>query len=281
MYILTTFDGVTLPTASPRLAGGTAESVQRMVRLAGGGVYDAHGTAQALAALPQELTYSCKALGSTATELRATLDALRGKRGVRGRLYRRGLNDGGLQWALARLLQVDATTEAQHSHGLFQPISLRWSLLTLWQGGVHGAGWTLNSGQVLDGGLYLDMKSQYILASTSTTAAPVNYGNAATEDVTLTYTAGGSNCTGLTIRCGDCELVFGGTVLAGKSLVIDCGARSVRNDGADAYAALTLGANHASAAWMRLAPGANAMTVTRVGGGTGSVLTVGFWDGWE
>lgn len=279
MYVLTTFDGVTLPTGQPRWQAGTAPTLLQIAPTVGGAFFDAQGADQAGALLPFDMSYDCKIVASTAASLRATLDGLRAKRGVRGKVWRRGYDDGALQWATARLLAVDYVDEIGLRH--MQSLTLRWKVLSQWCGGEHGAGWTLASGKLLDAGLYLNMASRFVLPSGLVAETVTSYGNAAVEDVTLTYTAGASSCTSLTIRCGDCELIYTGTVAAGKSLVIDCGARSVTNDGSADYAHLTLGANHASAAWMRFAPGANAISIRRVGGGTGSVLLVAFYDGWE
>lgn len=283
MYILTQFAGVTLPVGSPRHRAGTAPSWERTVRTLGGGVYDAAGTAQAGPLLPYDLTYDCKATGSSAASLRTTLDALRALRGVDGRLYRRALDDGDLQWARARLVGVEYSTEARHSHGLFQPLTMTWAVKTLWQGVLHGAPWVLDSGETLDSGLYLDMADRYALTTTPITLTVTNNGNTTTDDVTLTLEAGATPVTGLTVTCGACSLVFSGTVGAGKSLVIDCSpaAMSVLNDGAAAWADLALGGAHASEAWLRLAVGANSVVVTRTGGGTDSYLTVAFSDRWE
>lgn len=283
MYILTQFDGLTLPVGSPRHTAGTAMTSERTVQVMGGGMYDAWGAAQARPRLPQEITYDCKAYASTAAALRSTLDALRAKRGRRGRLYRRGLDDDELQWATARLMEVDYNTQAQHSHGLFQPLALRWSVQSLWHGALHGAPWTLDDGELLDGGLDLDLSERYALTTTPITLTITNNGNTAVEDVRVVVENGTYALTEITVRCGDCELVFGGTVGANKTLEIDCSpaALSVLNDGAAAWNDLTLGANHASEAWLRLEPGANSVVVSRTGGWTNSYITFEFSDCWE
>jgi hypothetical protein len=284
MYILETFAGIDLPTASPKHTAGTAASNEQTVALLGGGTYDAAGTSRLEPQLPYELTYDCKATGATAAALRATLDGLRALRGVKGKLYRRGLDDSVPQfpqWATARLLGLSYNTEARHSHGLFQPLTLTWNVQTLWYGILHGAPWTLDDGYYLDTGLYLDMHDRYALTSASTALTVSNGGNIYTDEVTLTLEAGASAVTGLTVAVGSCVLEFSGTVAAGTSLVIDSAKRSIKNAGVDAYANLQLGSGHASVAWFRLEPGNNTVTVVRTGGGADSYLTLEFSDRWE
>lgn len=280
MYTLTEFDGLALPLGTPRYTAGTAGTQERTVRTVGGGLFDGWGAAQARMELPYRLAYDCRAYASTAAALRATLDALRAKRGVRGRLVRQGDNDDGEQWATARLMEVEYQADVMNLQ-LIQPLRMAWSVQSPWYGGSHGTGWTLASGLYLDAGLYLDMASRHVLTATSNVVTVTNYGNAAVENAVLSVTAGMYNLTALTIRCGSCELVYSGTVVARKTLVIDCGAKTVVNDGTADYARLTLGANHASAAWMRLAPGANSVTVTRTGGGAETAITFEFSDAWE
>lgn len=283
MYILTKFGSTVLPIGAPRHTAGTMASQQRMIATLGGGVYDASGTAKASPMLPFELTYDCKAVGATAAALRSTLDALRTLRGVEARLYRKALDDDTRQWATARMMSVDYTTEARHSHGLFQPLTMTFLVKTLWRGILHGAPWYLDDGNYLDSGLYLDMADRYALSTTPQTLTITNGGPVYTDDVVLTLEAGATPVTGLTVTVGPCQLVWSGTVAATKSLVIDCSPlrMSVLNDGVAAWSSLDLGAGHASPAWLRLEAGANSMVVTRTGGGTDTYLTVDFSDAWE
>jgi len=281
MYLLTQFDGVTLPIGQPAYTAGTAPSMARMVRTAGGGVFDAAGTEQAKPALPYELVYDCKALADTDAGLRSTLDALRAKRGVRGKLWRQGQDDGALQWATARLMAV----QYQMAIGfkLVQPLSMRWSVQSLWHGERHGAPWTFDSGLYFDDGLSFDMAEEYELTTTPITLTVNNGGNTFTDDVILTLTVGTGDITGLRVQVGSCDLLFSGTVAATKQLVIDCSPSrlSVLNDGAAAWADLTLGGGHASEAWLQLQPGANSVVVTRTGGGPYATLAFDFSERWE
>jgi hypothetical protein len=257
-------------------------SQQRLIKTLGGGVYDAGGTGKLAPELPFQLVYDCKAYDTTAAALRSTLDDLREMRGVEDRLWRKAI-DGDRQWATARLMQVDYTTEARHSHGMFQPLSLTFQIKTLWRGILHGAPWYLNSGKYLNSGLYLNMHDRYALTTTPKSLTITNDGNTFTDDVTLTLEAGATPVTGLTVTVGSCQLVYSGTVAATKSLVIDCSPTrlSVLNDSVADWTHLDLGPSHASEAWFRLLKGENTVVVTRTGGGSDSYLTIDFSDQWE
>lgn len=283
MYILKKFGSVILPIASPRHTAGTAASQQRMIKTLGGGVYDANGSGQAAPELPFKLTYECKIKGNTAAGLRARMDELRALRGTEARLWRKAIDNDDQQWAVARCIAVDYDTEARHSNGLFQPLTMVFLVRTLWRGVLHGPPWYLDSGVYLDDGMYLDMGDRYALNSIPKTLTITNGGDVFTDDVVLTLEAGATQVTGLTVAVGACHLVYSGMVAATKSLVIDCSPlrRSVLNDGNADYASLALGPNHACEAWLRLAVGANSMVVSRAGGGADTYLTVAFSDAWE
>jgi hypothetical protein len=283
MYILDLFGEIVLPVGSPRHTAGTVSSQQRLIKTLGGGVYDGGGTAKLTPELPFQLVYDCKIVGNTAAGLRTRLDALREMRGAEDRLWRKAIDNNERQWATARLMEVDYTTEARHSHGLFQPLSLTFQIKTLWQGVLHGAPWYLNTGRYLNTGLYLNMSDRYALNTSPKSLTITNGGNTFTDDVTLTLEAGATPVTGLTVTVGSCHLVYSGTVAATKSLVIDCSpARmSVLNDGVADWSHLDLGGSHASEAWLRLLKGANTVGVTRTGGGTDTYLTIDFSDQWE
>ena len=258
-------------------------SQQRLITLIGGGVYDAGGT-RLPPELPFPLIYDCKVVASSATALRTALDGLRALRGVEAQLYRVSIADRNRRhWATARLLAVNYDTIAKNSHGLFQPITMEFSVRSLWRGALHGPAWYLDAGNYLDTGLFLDMGDRYALDTTPKTLTITNGGNTPADDVVLTLDAGATQVTGLTITAGSCQLVWSGTVAANKQLVIDCSPlrKSVMNDGVPAWNYLNFGGSHASEAWMRLESGANTMVVTRSGGGADTYLTVGFWDAWE
>lgn len=284
MYILDRFGSTALPVGAPRHTGGTFGSQARFIRLPGGGVYDAGGSGVLAPRLPADLRYDCTVVGSTAARLRATLDELRALRGCSDRLYRRRIDNSLVeQWATARLMQIDFDTQARHSHGLFQPITMLFALTSVWRGIGHGPSWTLDSGEYLDSGLYFDMADRYALTTSPKTLTISNGGNAPVDEILITVEAGATPVTGLTIATGSCELVYSGTIASNKSLVIDTAplTRSVLNDGVGDWKSLATGYGHASDVWLKLAVGANTVTVTRTGGGTDTYVTFEFWDAWE
>lgn len=283
MYKITDFGSTELPVGAAKHRAGTMGTRLRLVKVLGGGVYDADGSSQAAPDLPFELVYECKAVGATTAALRTTLDGLRALRGTEARLWREAFSNGDRQWALARCVSVDYDTEPKNSHGTFQALTMVFLVKTLWRGVLHGAAWYLNTGRYLNTGLYLNMADRVALDTTSKTITVTNGGNTYTDEVLLTLEAGATPVTGLTITCGSCQLVWSGTVAANKSLVIDCEPlrRSVLNDGVAAYALLDTGGAHASEVWMRLVSGANSMVVARTGGGADTYLTIAFSDAWE
>jgi hypothetical protein len=62
---------------------------------------------------------------------------------------------------------------------------------------------------------------------------------------------------------------------------VDCGQRSVKNNGVDAYSGLALNSGHTVADWLQIAPGANTITITYTGNADNSAgVTLSFYDGW-
>jgi hypothetical protein len=110
---------------------------------------------------------------------------------------------------------------------------------------------------------------------------PVNAGKRPVDDTIITLTAGANNITAVTFAVtGVSSITWTGTLVATEALVIDCGARTVLNDGADARSGLVLNAAHTISAWLRLAAGAvTTVIVTWTGGGVPTCGTSSY-DGW-
>jgi hypothetical protein len=111
--------------------------------------------------------------------------------------------------------------------------------------------------------------------------AATNGGNRAVDNAVIVFTAGANNITAVTFTVtGISSITWTGTLLGTKVLSIDCGARSVTNDGADARSTLVLNAAHTISPWLRLAASAvTTMIVTCTGGGLPSGRINGY-DGW-
>jgi len=277
---LVSFNDVALPIYNPRLQGGTASSREATITLADGSVYDAIGADQAGIVLPYTLSYECVALEDDAATLQTTLAALMRKRGQRGKLYRRVLADDTIHWAWARPMRLPLASgeKGQTTH---IPLSFQFQILSPWYGHYY-ADWLLDDGYYLDDGLFLDDEAFEDTMASSPHVIPVtNGGNGTCRNAIVTITAGGANITALTVASGDTDIDWTGTLTAGNGLVIDCGAKSIKNNGANAYSGFAYGGSHALNGWLVLPPGDTDITITFTGGSTNSTVAVDFRDTWE
>lgn len=278
-YTISRFGSVELPCAAAEEPVGTAGSRSGLVTIPGG-YYDAYGSERA----PREREIiNRKAILHRATPalLQTAYNELRAMRGVRAKLYI-SQPDGSSYWTIARLLKITSQSGPDNIRHL--EINMAFELLwPMWYGERTGDGWVLDSGEVLDDGLTLDESGGLFALNTSPKSVTVtNGGNATVKNAIITVTAAGTDITALTIaKSGETQLVYSGTIAAGESLVIDVGAWSVENDGADDYANFALGASHVIEEWLHLTPGSNTITVTKTGGSTASTIGIEFYDGWE
>jgi len=87
------------------------------------------------------------------------------------------------------------------------------------------------------------------------------------------------------VACNVCAWTYTGVVPAGSQLVIDCGARSVRNAGIGDYNGLTFDSTHRTSEWMILEPGVNMIVYTIQTKNQGSTppptINFDFYDAWE
>jgi hypothetical protein len=113
-----------------------------------------------------------------------------------------------------------------------------------------------------------------------------NSGNAPYQGVVFTLTGGAaaSSTTALEIYATDgsrhWHLTWTGTLAATKSLVIDCGANTVKNDGTAAYSAGFLDASHNQDAWFEVPAGGITLTWAETHTGNGPTLSYVSYDGW-
>jgi hypothetical protein len=151
-----------------------------------------------------------------------------------------------------------------------------------WNGRGY-ADWTLDDTPQIyfDTGYYLDTGNyEGNLVSSPDAFTITNQGNRRVTNVIVAIIAGNSAITAVTLTMGSAQLTWTGTLGANKQLLIDSGSYRVTNDGANAYSGLTFGASHTIDDWLRVEPGANTLTFTWTGGGTGSHFTLNMWDGW-
>lgn len=210
-----------------------------------GGAYDAAG-ADRVRRQAERIVVRGTWVAASAAALEAKIAALRALVGLRSKLWRS--NGAAQHWRYARLLQVEAPVQA--ALGRWAEARLDFEALPgPWQGTAHD--------------LTVPMDG---LPKTINMA---NGGNAPVSNVILTLTAGAVAITSVGIgMTGKSYFRWTGSLGAGKALVIDCGARSVRLAGVNAYAGFALGASHTIDDWLRLEPGSNPVIVGLSGGGS-------------
>lgn len=277
-YTLERFGAVTLPIYNPETDHSPIAARQAVVQTIAGG-FDAWGSDDAPPDLPAMRSYRCIVLEDTVAAWRIALDALRAQVGKRSFLYRRADDDNSLQRCVARLIQN--SVQRPYAHGLAQEVELVFQLWTTWRGHDHRT-WTLDSGELLDSGLYLD-DGGFVetMASSPHTITVTNGGNRRVDNSVITITAGAAAITAITIaKAGETDIEWNGICASGNTVVIDCGSYTVRYAGINSYTGFALGGDHAVAEWLRLDPGDNDIVITFTGGSTNSTVKIEFADGW-
>lgn len=277
---LTQFGTYTLPRGNKRDDISTGSAQSAVVVLPGGGSYDSYGTAQAPEAVTT-LSTEYEIVETTAAAVQTARDAIRAYRGKRSRLWAE-TPSGLLRWVYARLARVRMEREIPNIY--YQPVQLDFEIAEPgWNGMGHGAPWYLDAGEYLDSGLYLDYDELVTMDTPAGETVTVNNGgNRTVTDVIFTVTASGDQITAFTFTCSPCKWAYTGTIADGKSLVIDCGAKSVIYDGTtDGYADFALDATHASANWCEFVPGDNTVTLAMTTGSVAATVAISYHDGWE
>ena len=247
--VLPTLDG-----SQPQGAGPVESS---LVRLPGGGAYDWRGSERAQIG-PTTLLTKGVWVEATVALMETKLAALKALVGVRDRLWR---NNGARQdWRWARLLEVRSDLEAGLAADALIEMQFE-ALPGAWMGSGHLVNATLDA--------------------SPKAAVCTNLGNVRVTHGIVTITAAGSAITQVKVAiAGVSEIQWIGTLAVGTNLVIDCGARTIRNAGVNAYAGFSLTANHLVTDWLRLEPGANSVLIYRTGGSAASTASVNYNDGW-
>ncbi len=257
-YLYERFAGVALPE-NQRADAGSGVRAANIIELPGGGLYDADGL-ERIARAAAEVRATFDLTAGCAADLRETYAALLALAGTSGVLYRRHV-DGRREWMNARLLSVQAryeSTEIRHLEG----VTVAWALKSpCWYGAAHDLTVTLNT--------------------SPKTVTLRNGGNVPNAGPVLTLTAVGTPITAVTVAVsGVSSFTWTGTLSVGQVLVMDCGARSIKQDGADAYSGFSFDGSHAIPDWLRLGPGDTSVVVTITGGGVASTLRAQYADGW-
>lgn len=279
MYQLTRFGSTLLPLTDMTLNTGTAPADVAAVGLVGGGTFDAYGSGVAPQKFPYDLRYVCTVVNPDADTARVTLRDLKSLIGTRAKLWRTLIPGSSTHWAWARLSDVDSTMRGDMPQWVV-PLTLGFTVMGRWHGVRHQKAWFFDDGNYFDDGLAFDSNEETVLTTSPQSVIVDNDGRMPVRDTIINVTAHVAPITRLEISLGSCNWYYDGTIAIDKTLVIDCGAKSVRNDGAASWADLHLTGNHVVADWLVLQPGDNAVVVTKTGGGTTSTIEFVFYDGW-
>ena len=259
---LTAFDGVNLPLAAMEAGLQGDDRLDGMVTVAGGGLYRAFGTDRS-PAKPPVLTHKAKITGATLHAMQDILDPILAKQGKSGTLTMT-MGDATSRTRTAELLPVEYEVTYQTRQAI--PVDLRFQCISIgWKGTAHNDTTTLDT------------------SPKSITVA--NGGNRRVTDaiITVSVPGGGTPMTGLNIYvAGISYISFSGTIAAGTSLVIDCGALTALNNGADAWSGIIRNAtDHKIDDLLRLEAGNNSVVVSHTDVGTNSTVNFAYSDGWE
>lgn len=248
-----------LPTLDGRQPLGIRGIEGSILRLPGGRAYDWRGSERAPIA-PEEIVIEGVWVADSVAAMETKHAALLALVGRRSKLWR---SNGTTQhWRTARLLSIDAPIEAGFAH--WMAYTMRFELAAMpWQGTARAPTQTLA-----------------VADPSYTTITCTNGGNARVCDVVVAVTAQSSAITRVRVAVpGVSDFEWTGSLAAGSTLALDCGAKRVRIGSVNAYA-ITLRAEHSVSDWLRLEPGDTAVRVYRSGGGATSTASISYSDGW-
>jgi hypothetical protein len=260
-YRIYQFGSTVLPDYNEESEIGLVSKSKSALDIPSGGALDLYAGEKVLpgAAKP---TKSCTLHATTEAGLLASMIALRVLVGTRAKLYRMIVDDNHLEWAWARFDNLAATRKYGAQSRYFQDVRLSFT--------VYSPAWYSQDTHYYSSGVAPsepDDLTTLLAESGETTVLHVYHsGNIDQPAAIFTITATGT-VTLVTINNATTGYSFrhNGTLFSGKTLVIDTGAVSVLNDGVDDYAHFTPPANHED--WIHIAPGANTLLITIVGGG--------------
>lgn len=259
-YRIATFGAVALPDSMTSDELATARTPESIIPVLGG-AYEGWGTSQRLPRR-QELTVNGVYHGTAAT-LRTQVDALRAKLGVRDQLWRSRDDDAVLQWRYARLLKATMRGSVERWAASVAEVE---AMFETAQGAWRSAA-AATDNRTLAAGVAI---SQNVATG----------GNVPVSDAIITLTAGaGAAVTSFAVTCTTIGVswTWTGTLAANKALVIDCGAMTVLNDGANGCAGFALNAGHSARGWLPLAVGDNYLTLTA---SAVAVFEISHYDQW-
>jgi len=249
-----------LPRYDGRQPQGAGPVESSHVTLIGGAHYDWRGDEDALPPV-EEVVIRGQWVASSAGGMQTKLAALRALRGVKSKLWR---TSGAVNhWRRARCLAVESDLE---------PGSPSWAEIRL-AFELDAEPWSGTTGY-----------TAVTLSASPKTATIANDGDAIVRDITVSVHPATSAITAITIEnltSGHVSKIkYTNTIASTQAVVIDCGAKSVENNGTDDYDGLSLEAAHAIPEWLRLAPGDNSIRITTTGGAVTSTVGFTFYEGY-
>jgi len=271
-YLYTTFDGVALPLYDHSQSHDMMPSEPTLLDSVGG-AYDWVGTGrrkgrkQTLSLTGVyigELTYLVDDAGNylvddvgdflisgdSETMARSQIAELMAKKGTRGQLFRKRLDDAVLEWKTARLLSVSWQRKWE-DHAVKAELTCQFeSRMEYW----HAATATTTSGN-----------------ATASVALPVMVENTGeqVEDATITVTRTSGTITVVSLVCAELgiALEWAGSLGASEVLTIDCDAQTVKKNTTDSFGGFTLTpVYHTAAGWLPIPKGSYLFSATVVGG---------------
>lgn len=203
-------------------------------------------------------------VANEATVLRSQIDDIKAQHGKWAYLVRRREDDGAEQFKYARLLNVAHVRTLSDTNRIAR-LDLTFE--------AEGKPWRSTFGAEA---------TTSLTANAVTGLSITTGGTEEVRDAVFTITAT-STITGLAIvRYGDPNfyMQWTGSLTAGQSLVIDCGAHTVEKNGAEAYGGFSLyNGIHNGPDWMILSPSIANSLLIGLTGGPGN-LSVVYFDQW-
>ena len=250
-----TSQGVLLPTGQS--VDGLGAEVPSDVAATAGGSHFAYGSG----IVPLGV-HRINHRGIYFTDVKTSVNNFFGLLGQRKKLWRKQEDDGAYQWKYARLVRCQwdrDVSQSQHAEVISEfEAAGYWKSATATDSTATGTG-------------------PYILD-------PVGGGEAPVYDAVFTLQAATSPITSVSMadEASSIDWTWTGSVAAGQSLTIDCGAFSVQNNGVNAYSSFVLNNDHASDYWCAILPGTdNEFTVTLTVSAPGLHLSeIEWYDSW-
>lgn len=282
-YQIVEFDGVTLPYYNPEQQDSAAIVDSALIDSVGG-VTDYYGTLtrrarrygiEVTGIYLGELTYLVDEAGNYIVDesgnyiiagdgvsmLRAQVQALRAKTGVRGSLWRIRQDDDAREWITARLLSV-THDKRREEMGRLAKISCTFeSTHTAWRAETQ----TATSGTVASGVLH-------------TLTVPVG-GDVTVQDALFYANCNSGTITSVHVYNATTGIDWTWTGSTTGRLYVNCENGTVRIWTTDSYAGFTLNSGHTAAGWMPLVPGLNWIRVVVTG--AAATVAISHYNQWR